>query len=99
MKRNFYIIIGAVILAVLAAGGVLLYQFWGVASPEAVLQQYMSCIQQQAYADMYQLLDTDSQSRISQEDFISRNQRIYEGIGADKLQIDVWDQQSDRQSV
>ena len=99
MKRNFYIIIGAVILAVLAAGGILLYQFWGVASPEAVLQQYMSCIQQQAYADMYQLLDTDSQSRISQEDFISRNQRIYEGIGADNLQIDVWDQQSERQSV
>ena len=38
---------------------------------------------------MYDFLDSSSQETVSQEDFVTRNQNIYEGIEASDIQLDI----------
>ena len=38
---------------------------------------------------MYRMLDSGSRMDISQEDFITRNKKIYEGIGASSIRVDI----------
>ncbi len=59
------------------------------ASPEELLQRYMSCLAKGDYADMYAMLAAQSKKAMTQEQFIARNQRIYEGIEAKQIQIKI----------
>ena len=45
------------------------------------MKEYFSYLSEGKYDQMYALLDSESQSAYSEEDFITRNQNIYEGIG------------------
>lgn len=80
---------GIIVLAAAAVGGVLLYQNVFSGSREEVLKEYMACIEEGRYEDMYDLLDSSSQEAVSQEDFVTRNQNIYEGIEASDIQLDI----------
>ncbi len=53
-----------------------------IVPPEEVFQQYTAYIEEGRYADMYAMLDAESRLGITQDEFIARNQNIYEGIGA-----------------
>lgn len=57
--------------------------------PDKILEQYMAFLSADDYASMYGLLSTKSQAAISREDFIARNQNIYEGIEAANLSVTV----------
>ncbi len=57
-------------------------------TPEDVLKQYMSYIEQENYEGMYELLTEDSKNSISKEDYITRNKNIYEGIEAANIKIE-----------
>ena len=57
--------------------------------PEEVLNTYISYINEQNYEAMYEKLSNSSKESISQEDFITRNQNIYEGIDSSNIKINV----------
>ena len=80
---------GILVLAAAAEGGVLLYQNVFSGSREEVLKEYMACIEECRYEDMYDFLDSSSQEAVSQEDFVTRNQNIYEGIEVSDIQLDI----------
>lgn len=60
-------------------------------TPEEILKLYFSYIGTKEYDKMYQLLNTESKTSITSEDFVSRNQKIYEGIEASDIQVDITD--------
>ncbi len=57
--------------------------------PDELLQQYMSYINEGNYEKMYALLSTQTQSSLSKEDFISKNKKIYEGMDAHNVAIEI----------
>ncbi|WP_413927150.1 NTF2-like N-terminal transpeptidase domain-containing protein [Clostridioides sp. ES-S-0145-01] len=57
--------------------------------PDEVLKQYMSFANERQYEKMYNLLDEKSKLENKKEDFISRNKKIYEGISAHNISIDI----------
>jgi cell division protein FtsI/penicillin-binding protein 2 len=59
------------------------------ATPEELWLQYNSHISEGNYEAMYEMLDVQSKTNTSKEDFITRNKNIYEGIGARDIQITV----------
>ncbi|MGI6011153.1 MAG: penicillin-binding transpeptidase domain-containing protein [Ruminococcus sp.] len=79
-----------IILAAAAAVSVFLY-LGGGQEPEELLEEYMGYIEEGKYEQMYEMLDEVSASRISKEDFIARNQNIYEGIEASDINVKVSD--------
>ena len=56
---------------------------------EDILNQYVDSLNSGKYDEMYNLLDAESQKNISREDFLERNQKIYEGIGASDIAVRV----------
>ena len=92
--------------AALAAGAVLVGAvLWLSDSPEnrvtaaETLEKYMACISEGDYEQMYQMLDENSRRVVSREDFIARNQNIYEGIGLSDIQITVSDTADEENEV
>lgn len=61
------------------------------ASKEEVLQSYMSAINDKDYEKMYSMISENS--NISEDDFISRNKNIYEGIDAQNVTINIEEDQ------
>ena len=57
--------------------------------PEEVLNTYISYINDQNYEAMYEKLSNSSKESISQEDFVTRNENIYEGIDSSNIKITV----------
>lgn len=62
-----------------------------VTTPKDVLSAYVSLLKEQNFKKMYTLLDKDSRSRISEDAFILRNQKIYEGIEAKNFHSEITD--------
>ena len=58
---------------------------------EELLVQYMNNIEQKKYEDMYGVLSKESTTKISKEDYIARNSKIYEGIEAHNMKVNVKD--------
>lgn len=88
-KKRVIIISGTVLLGAVAAAGILLYKKNFSQTREAVLTEYMGYIEKAEYEKMYELLDETSKDEISEEDFITRNKNIYEGIEAEHIQLDI----------
>lgn len=76
-------------LAALALGAAVWGYFQKQESPEELLTQYFEKANQGDYEGMYGLLCEESQEMYSLEEFITRNQNIYEGIGARSFQLTV----------
>lgn len=58
-------------------------------SPEMLLKVYMSYIELDKFEAMYDMLDEQSRKTISREEFVARNQKIYKGMEAKNIQIDI----------
>lgn len=89
---------------VLAAAGIGLFGYAGVhwyrtytaqkeaeqpMTPEEELLAYMGCIESGEYERMYGMLSGESRQSVSLEAFTERNRKIYEGIGASDIQVQV----------
>lgn len=59
--------------------------------PATALKQYLSCITEQKYEEMYDRLTEGSKKIISKEDFIKRNKNVYEGIEANNIIVEIKD--------
>lgn len=88
-KKRVLCLVSVVLVAVVGAGGVLLYKKMTEKTREDIIKEYMGYIEKKEYEKMYALLDEASKDRVKQEDFITRNQNIYEGIEAEKIQLDI----------
>ena len=55
--------------------------------PEDTVRNYFSLLNDGDYEGMYTLLTESSKDSVSEEDFISRNQNIYEGIEASNIKV------------
>lgn len=97
MKRSKYMIIGlltgfltiATVAAVFLIFGGKLYHDKNKQGPEETFNQYISYINSRDYAKMYGLLNKKSKSEIPLAEFTSRNKKIYEGIEAKNLRVQV----------
>ena len=89
MKNNkkIYVVIILIILLVVAVGTFFIIKNIKTNSPEELLKQYVSYINEQKYEEMYDLISEESKNTISKEDYISRNQKIYNGIEMKNMQI------------
>lgn len=91
MNKKMLLAISIMALLVIGIGiGFLIYQN-GIAKnkPEAVLSQFVQYINEADYANMYNLLTEESKAKISQEDFITRNKNIYDGIDMSDMRLEI----------
>ena len=72
-----------------AAAGTLLYLNLReeTEQPELLFTAYFRALSQQDYEAMYSQLSAESREVVDQERFVERNQKIYEGIEAENLEI------------
>lgn len=98
-KKRMLCLISVVLVAAVGAGGVLLYKKMTEKTREDVIKEYMGYIEKREYEKMYALLDETSKDKVKQEDFITRNQNIYEGIEAEKIQLDIPEEQDKDQPL
>ena len=98
-KKRMLCLVSVVLVAVVGAGGVLLYKKMTEKTREDIIKEYMGYIEKKEYQKMYALLDEASKDKVKQEDFITRNQNIYEGIEAEKIQLDIPEEQDKDQPL
>lgn len=95
MKSKKGIIIAIIIIIVIAA---IIMGYWFLnrekTNPEQVLNDYIAKINEEKYDEMYQMLDEESKQKISQEDFITRNKNIYQGIDMSNMQIEITNEET-----
>lgn len=58
-------------------------------TPEELLVEYMDHIPKQEYEEMYAMLHIEASGNVSQEDFVTRNSAIYEGIEVRNMAVDI----------
>ena len=98
-KKRVLCLVSVVLVAAVGAGGVLLYKKMTEKTREDIIKEYMGYIEKKEYEKMYALLDEASKDKVKQEDFITRNQNIYEGIEAEKIQLDIPEEQDKYQPL
>lgn len=80
--------VGVVFLC--AAAGFLVWNiFLNRPAAEDTVREYFDLLNAGEYGKMYGFLSSDSQNEISEKEFVSRNQNIYEGIGASDIKVDI----------
>ena len=90
-KKRLAVKIAAVVMAlivvVLAAVFVLLLRKPSKTSPEELLTAYVEKLKAADYEGMYEMISKESQQSITKEEFVERNQKIYEGIEASNFEL------------
>jgi len=56
-------------------------------TPEELIVEYMEHIEKQEYDEMYSMIDTEEDFRLSKEEYIERNSKIYEGVEIENLKL------------
>ena len=77
-----------VLFVLFVVGGYFAYNTFSN-DPSKYLEEYVSKINEQKYEEMYQMIDEESQKKISEEDFVKRNKNIYSGIDLAYMQITI----------
>ena len=90
--------IAAVISAVCVAG-MLATKENAWKTPEELLVEYMDHIPKQEYEEMYAMLHIEASGNVSQENFVTRNSAIYEGIEARNMAVQIIAYDEEQMSV
>jgi cell division protein FtsI/penicillin-binding protein 2 len=87
-KRKKWPVLAALLIIAAAAGIAAAWNFLKVqSSPQETAEQYFALLNKQEYGKMYDLLSEKAKENITKEEFIGRNQNIYEGIAAQNIKI------------
>ena len=86
-QKKMIMMVGGIVVVVVIA--IVAFFLLTGDSKEKTLKEYYKLLSDQKYEEMYTYLDQESQSQYSKEDFINRNQNIYEGIEASDIEINV----------
>ena len=91
MNKKVLLAISIVALFVIGIGaGILIYMnSLAKNKPEVVLSEFVKLTNEGNYEKMYELITEESKSKISKEDFIKRNQNIYNGIDMSNMQLEI----------
>ena len=92
-------VLGTMSIGAIVSIGILHRKQNTLVSPEELLVEYMSHIQEQEYEEMYAMLNIEASRNISQDDFVKRNSAIYEGIEVDNMEIEVTAYDEERKAV
>lgn len=79
----------AVLLLVVIAGSLGWLFLQKRSTPQKTLTEYVKLLNEKEYREMYTLLDEETREKVSESDFVERNQNIYEGIEASNIQVSV----------
>lgn len=71
----------------------------GRETPQELLAEYMNHIPEKEYGKMYAMLDKETARNISEEEFITRNSAIYEGIGTEDMVVKVTEYDEGKRAV
>lgn len=71
----------------------------GRETPQELLAEYMKHIPEKEYGKMYAMLDKETARDISEEEFITRNSAIYEGIGTKDMVVKVTEYDEGKRTV
>ena len=100
MKNKKILIVGLiVILAIFVIIAIITILTNEKEKPEEIFNSYISKINEKNYEEMYELLTDDSKSKISREDFVTKNKNIYEGIDALNIKVDITETQKENKNV
>ena len=88
MKNKKGLIFAVILIVIILIGIMGYFKIINKTKPEDVLKQYIENINAKDYNAMYEKISSSSKNNISEEDFINRNKKIYEGI--DSLNIEIY---------
>ncbi len=91
--KNKKVIIGIIIaiIVIVAITVTIIIMNMPKEKPEEVLTSYFSEINDKKYEELYTYLSTSSKGSIREEEFVTRNENIYEGINSSNISITVKD--------
>ena len=90
MQKKQVIIIVSSIIAILIIGIIVFFVIQSQGEkPEEALNRYISLINEKKYEDMYQMISDTSKEKVTKENFIERNQAIYEGIDMANMNLTI----------
>ena len=95
MKNKKALIITLLIILIIAIAivGGIIYSNTPKENAQQVLAKYISLINEKKYEELYSILSTESKNNISENDFVTRNKNIYEGIDAVNIKVQVQDEE------
>lgn len=88
MKKVIIAIISILICIVIGGGIYLFFNNLAKNNPSDVLEEFYSLVENKEYEKMYDLITVESKEKISQEEFVTRNKNIYEGIDINSLELE-----------
>ena len=59
------------------------------AKPDEIWQKYVTCLNEQKYDEMYDMLTEEAKGRIEKEAFVTRNKNIYEGMDMADMKVEI----------
>ena len=81
------IIISIVIIAII---GITVFAIQkNKAKPDEIWQKYVTCLNEQKYDEMYDMLTEEAKGRIEKEAFVTRNKNIYEGMDMADMKVEI----------
>lgn len=91
MKKRRWLVSLAALLVLAAAGGGIAWTLADRGSRTAAetLEAYTEALNQREYGTMYRLLDEESRRETDEETFTERNGKIYEGIEAENIMVEI----------
>lgn len=97
-KRILQIIAGLMVLLAAVLAGILIFVIKRPSKipPKELLVSYMEKLEQADYEGMYEMLAQESRKTIGKEEFIERNQKIYEGIEASAFALTVGEPEEEK---
>lgn len=87
--KKILILISCVVVVILATIGTMI--FLSAPKPSETFAKYQDAWQNKDYKTMYSLLSNEAKNEISEEDFVTRYQNVFEGIEANNIEIQAND--------
>ena len=99
MKNKKGLIFAVILIVIILIGIMGYFKIINKTKPEDVLKQYIENINAKDYNAMYEKISSSSKNNISEEDFINRNKKIYEGIDSHNIEISINNVQKNKNEV
>lgn len=99
MKNKKGLIFAVILIVIILIGIIGYFKIINKTKPEDVLKQYIENINAKDYNAMYEKISSSSKNNISEEDFINRNKKIYEGIDSHNIEIFINNVQKNKNEV
>ncbi len=88
-KKILIVVIVIILVLLIIIGGFFFFRNKEEKLAKQTVIDFVNLINEKQYDQMYELLTEQAKNNINKEDFIKRNQNIYEGIDATNIKIDI----------